>query len=119
MAAPTLKQVAITVAPPKPAAAVEATPAPSPAAQEFGEVYVTTSGGKATVFEHGRVRGTTPLRVRLTAGKHVLDLAPIGGGCGMSVTNSVSSGGTALVSARLAAKPVQNDGADSRVSAAH
>lgn len=82
-------------------------------------MYVTTSGGKATVFERGRVLGTTPLRVRLTAGKHVLDLAPIGGGSGMSVTTTVSSGGTALVSARLTANPVQNDGTDSRVSAAH
>lgn len=119
--APALKQVITSATPPKAVAAVEpaAAPSPNPAAGEFGEVYVTTSGGKATVFERGRVLGTTPLRVRLAAGTHVLDLAPIGGGTGMSVTTTVTSGGTALVSARLASNPVHNVSTDSRVSAAH
>lgn len=117
--APPLKKVAIAPvplnSPPAPPATATAPPSPVPA--EFGDVYVTTTGGKATVLERGRVLGTTPLRVRLPTGTHVLELAPLGGGSGTSVTTTVTAGGTALVSARLASDR-SGSGTDSGASAA-
>lgn len=117
-AAPALRKLAITPPPATKSNPLVERPDPSPAVAEFGEVYVTTAGGKATVFEGGRVLGITPLKVRLTTGTHVLELAPLGGGAGMAVTTTVLSGGTALVSARLAADPVPEPSAEPRTSTA-
>ena len=71
-------------------------PPPHPVGE--GTLVVSTPGGWANVYDRaGRLLGQTPLRTQLPAGEQTLSLRPFGQPPAISVSVSITAGGTARV----------------------
>ena len=71
---------------------VRARPQPrttTPEAAGFGHVNVSTPGGWAEIYEGGRLIGRSPRQIRLSQGRHLIELRPFGRAPGLRRTVQV------------------------------
>jgi hypothetical protein len=67
-----------------------------------------TRSGAATVFEGDQRLGTTPLRLELPSGRHVLSLRPERGGPAQELTVDIRSEHTSFHNVALLRRPISD-----------